>query len=100
MVDVAGIEPATPCLQSRKLNLSNLAGADATRSMMTLVTNRGKTFPVTRARIVDLSNLAVECGVEHALRSESQSRQGSRSVDVCRNTSFAPAFCIGGTRRF
>ena len=30
-MDVAGIEPATPCLQSVKSNLSNLAGADATR---------------------------------------------------------------------
>jgi hypothetical protein len=28
---VAGIEPATPCLQSGKPNLSNLAGADTTR---------------------------------------------------------------------
>ncbi len=35
MVDVAGIEPATPCLQSGQQNLSNLAGADATRSAMT-----------------------------------------------------------------
>ncbi len=30
-MDVAGIEPATPCLQSGKPNLSNLAGADVTR---------------------------------------------------------------------
>ena len=34
LVDVAGIEPATPCLQSGKLNLSNLAGADVTRLKM------------------------------------------------------------------
>jgi hypothetical protein len=30
MVDVTGIEPVTRCLQSGKLNLSNLAGADVT----------------------------------------------------------------------
>ncbi len=33
-MDVTGIEPATPCLQSGKLNLSNLAGADVTRLKM------------------------------------------------------------------
>ncbi len=35
LVDVAGIEPATPCLQSGKPNLSNLAGADACRLKLT-----------------------------------------------------------------
>jgi len=29
LVDVTGIEPVTPCLQSGKPNLLNLAGADA-----------------------------------------------------------------------
>jgi hypothetical protein len=31
-VDVTGIEPVTPCLQSGKPNLLNLAGAEPTRS--------------------------------------------------------------------
>jgi hypothetical protein len=34
LVDVTGIEPVTPCLQSGKLTLSNLAGADVTRLKM------------------------------------------------------------------
>ena len=31
VVDVTGIEPVTPCLQSGEPNLLKLAGADATR---------------------------------------------------------------------
>ena len=31
LVDVTGIEPVTPCLQSGEPNLLKLAGADATR---------------------------------------------------------------------
>ena len=34
------------------------------------------------------------------VRSESQSRQGSRSVDFCRDADLSPAVCIGSSRRF
>lgn len=33
------------------------------------------------------------------IRSESQRRQGSRSVDVCRDANLSPALCIRCTRR-
>ena len=33
------------------------------------------------------------------IRSKSQRRQGSQSVDVCRDAHLSPAVCIGGTRR-
>ena len=52
LVDVAGIEPATPCLQSGEPNLSNLAGADARRLKLTTCDKMGQVVFVTFVRLL------------------------------------------------
>jgi hypothetical protein len=46
-----------------------------------------------------LRSVRCESRSEHGLLSESQCRQGPRSVDVCRDANLSPAFCIGCTSR-
>jgi hypothetical protein len=46
LVDVAGLEPAAPCLQSGEANLRNLAGADATGASLDVFFHSFRVMPV------------------------------------------------------